>query len=125
MTPAMFITFIKGHLRKASRWWKPLSETLKEARVARGWYLCNSCKENVPNSTVVNGKRVKNIQVDHRNPVVDPLKGFTTWDEFISRLFCEKENLQVLCSACHNFKSQQERDLSKNKKEQDEKFQQI
>jgi len=119
MTDAQFTTFVKGHLRKASRWWKPISEVLKKARVARGVYLCAVCRQYVPSSIVVNGKRVKNIQIDHVDPVVDPTKGFTTWDDFISRLFCEEENLAATCSACHNAKSQRERELSKLTKDKD------
>jgi 5-methylcytosine-specific restriction endonuclease McrA len=119
MTSAQFTTFVKGHLRKASRWWKPISEVLRKARVARGVYLCAVCKQHVPSSIVVNGKRVKNIQIDHVDPIVDPRVGFTTWDDFIFRLFCEEDNLAATCSACHSKKSQQERELSKQRKEKE------
>jgi len=35
---------------------------------------------------------------------------------FVERLFCEVDNLQVLCEACHNIKTQAERDESKSNK---------
>ena len=121
MTEAMFITFVKGHLRRASRWWKPISETLKKSRVGRGVYLCNVCNEHVPASIVVNGKRKKNILVDHVAPVVDPTTGFSGWDNFINGLYCEEDNLQAICSACHDAKSSEERAVAtatrNNKKE--------
>jgi len=117
MTEAQFTSFIKGHLRKASRWWKPLSDTVKASNVSRGHYLCNGCNQIVTKSIVVDGKRVNNIFVDHINPVISPLVGFTTWDDFITNLFCEAENLQTLCSSCHNQKSREERLISQAQKE--------
>jgi len=113
MTDAMFITFVKGHLRRASRWWKPISETLKKSRVGRGVYLCNVCEQHVPASIVTDGKRRKNILVDHVNPVVDPTTGFTGWDDFVNGLYCEEINLQAICYHCHNKKSAEERNLAK------------
>jgi len=124
MTEAAFVSFVKGHLRRASRFWKPITDTLKAANLRRGVYLCNECKEEVPKSIVVNGKRVNNISVDHKNAIVDPTTGFSGWDDFVNNLYCEVENLQVLCKACHDKKSSEERNLAKiardNKKEQNE-----
>lgn len=116
MTEAQFTTFVKNQLRNASRKWRPNNEVLKKARLQRGYYLCNGCKEQVTASIVVDGKRVKNVFVDHEPPVIDPLTGFTTWDSFINRLFCEEEHLQLLCKACHDQKTQEERLLAKNNK---------
>jgi len=59
-------------------------------------YRCNLCQNEFPQ---------KQVEVDHILPVVDPVNGFTTWDEYISRLFCGKENLQVVCRTCHRAKS--------------------
>lgn len=120
MTEAMFTTFVKGHLRRASRWWKPISETIKKAKVSRGHYLCNGCGQVVTNSIVVDGKRVKNIFCDHKDPVVDPLTGFSGWDDFINNLFCEEQNLQLLCKACHDEKSREEREVAKQRKNNNE-----
>lgn len=47
--------------------------------------------------------------IDHIDPVVDPKKGFTSWDDLIERLFCEKEGLQLLCPECHEEKTADER----------------
>ena len=119
-TEAQYITFVKNQLRGATWKWKPISDCLKEARQTKGWYLCNGCKQIVPSTIKVGTKRVKNVLVDHINPVVDPIKGFTTWDDFINNLFSEKDNLQVLCGACHTIKTTEERKLAverrKNKK---------
>jgi 5-methylcytosine-specific restriction endonuclease McrA len=62
-------------------------------------------------------KRMKAIFVDHIIPVVDPAVGWTTWDDCIERLFCEPENLQLLCKACHSEKSREEIDIAKKRRE--------
>lgn len=51
----------------------------------------------------------KDVEVDHVLPVVDPVVGFVSWDEFIKRLYCPKENLQVLDKECHKLKTASER----------------
>lgn len=112
-------------MRRASRFWKPITDTLKAANLRRGVYLCNGCKEEVPKSVVIEGKRVNNISVDHKNAIVDPTTGFSGWDNFINNLYCESDNLQVLCRNCHNAKSLEERNLAKEaraKKEQNEQI---
>jgi len=49
------------------------------------------------------------MNVDHIEPAVDPEKGFESWDVFIDRLFCEKDNLQAICLGCHAKKTKEER----------------
>ena len=58
------------------------------------------------------------MSVDHEPPVVDPRTGFTTWDSFINNLFCEEDKLQVLCKACHDEKSKEERLIAKTSKKE-------
>ena len=103
-------SFIVSVLRAGARKWPPKYETLAEAYTGKKLnpktnregkhYLCNYCNEDFP---------AKEVQVDHINPVVDPITGFTTWDDYIKRLFCDKANLQVLCTTCHKEKSKKER----------------
>ena len=109
-TQARFNSFIKSLLRSGTRRWGPIQKCLSKARVRRGWYLCAVCGEEVP-ATIVNdkGKRVKNAIVDHIDPIIDPTVGFTTWDDCIERMFCEEENLQCTCHACHTVKCAEER----------------
>ena len=109
---ARYASFIKSLLRKGTQKWGPKNEVLKEARVDKGVYHCNGCKMNVPVTIKVNNKRIRNVTVDHLEPIVDPAVGFTTWDEYISKMFCEKENLQVLCLECHSKKCAEERKIS-------------
>jgi len=115
-TEARFNSFIKGNLRNASRKWQPINEALAKARVARGEYLCAECKETVP-ATVKEGRaRVKNVHVDHIDPVIDPAVGFETWDMVIERLFVEGDKLQVLCTACHKIKCDVEKNVAKERR---------
>ena len=118
-TEAAFNSFIKNNLRKASMRWAPISDCLKAARIRRGFYICNMCKEEVPASTKhpETGKRIKNAIVDHIEPIIDPVVGFTTWDECINRMFCEADNLQVVCHACHTTKSNKEKALAKQRRD--------
>lgn len=99
--------------------WPPKHEVKKKARVERGKYLCNGCKQIVPTSIKVDGKRVNNIHVDHIDPVIDPHVGFEDWDTVIQRLFCEEEGLQVLCASCHKEVTAEERRIAKERKQQE------
>jgi hypothetical protein len=107
MTESAFWSFIRSGLRQKSRWWKPITQCkLNAKRPYKGplkrqkfEYQCNSCKKWFAE---------KNINVDHIEPAgslncADDLAGF------VERLFCEVDNLQVLCSGCHNIKTQKER----------------
>lgn len=62
-------------------------------------YQCNVCKKYVGST---------HVSVDHIIPVV-PETGFTDWKDFIERLFCGPENLQCICSSCHDLKTKKER----------------
>ncbi len=49
------------------------------------------------------------IAVDHIVPVISVEEGKLDWNTFIERLFCDKNNLQRICSSCHDVKTQKER----------------
>jgi 5-methylcytosine-specific restriction endonuclease McrA len=89
-------TFIKGLLRRGSFHWRARTEAMTAARVERGRYKCNSCSELFG---------PKEVDLDHIVPVVDPKTGFTTWDDYISRLFCEADGFAVICKQCHSNKT--------------------
>jgi 5-methylcytosine-specific restriction endonuclease McrA len=102
-------SFITSTLRGGFRRYPPKYEVLKEAFVDKrinlksgrlsAHYICNYCSGVFP---------TKEVNVDHVIPIVSTSKGFTTWDDFISNLFCPKENLQVLCTECHTSKTKTE-----------------
>lgn len=114
-TEARFNSFVKSALRAASRRWPPKYECLagayvgkqinpKSGRLAKH-YHCASCSQSFP---------AKDVQVDHIAPIIDPYKGFTGWDDVVNAMFCEKDNLQVLCTECHKAKTAQERTTKRN-----------
>lgn len=115
-TEARFRTFIKSGLRHLSMRWPPKIEAKKAARTERGKYRCTGYKRRshvVPVSlppTPGTSRRRNNVFVDHIIPVIDVETGFITWDEAIDRMFCEKDNLQVLCAECHQHKTKDEKE---------------
>lgn len=112
MTEGAFNNFIKSLLRKGSTRWRPISETLREARVDRGVYLCAGWGDNKPHrapvTAVIEGKRKKNVLVDHIIPVMSPDPRENDWGSVIKRMFVEKDGLQVLCTDCHRIKTNEE-----------------
>ena len=98
ITDTRFRSTLISVLRRFSRFWYPSKIVLDRARIARGVYQCSSCSKVVG---------PKDIKIDHINPVV-PIEGFTTWDDFISRLFCDENGLQAICKDCHKIKTDKE-----------------
>jgi 5-methylcytosine-specific restriction endonuclease McrA len=87
--------FVRYTLRKASLRWPARSAAFKRSRIERGLYKCEVCLGEF---------RSKNIQLDHIVPVVD-YRGFTTWDDFIYRLFVPSDGFQTICLNCHAAKT--------------------
>jgi hypothetical protein len=96
-------SFVIALLRRGTFIWPARNEALKAARIDRGLYKCNLCKGTFRN---------KEIRIDHVEPVV-PVTGFTNWDDYINRMFCESDGLQVVCMTCHDSKSMVEKELRK------------
>jgi hypothetical protein len=116
LTEAGFNSLITSALRKANSYWKPKQQCIKDARVARGQYMCSSCHSIVPTSVYgvyKSGKKkgkprkIKNIVADHIEPVVDPHVGFQGWDVYIKRMFIET-GWQAICRSCHSIKTAEE-----------------
>ena len=112
--------WITSTLRRASYRWPPRNEALKKARVDRGLYQCAVCQECFSQ---------KDIKIDHIQPVVSLKEGFTTWDDFMERLFCDVEGFQILCDPCHDAKTAIEDTLranyNKERKAEEKRLQKI
>jgi len=109
-TPGRLKGFITSVIRAGFRKFPAKYEALNAAKAGKKintasgrmaeHYKCAKCKGLFVN---------KDVQVDHKSPVVDPAVGFVDWDTFINRLYCPIKNLQVLCTPCHKVKTAKER----------------
>jgi 5-methylcytosine-specific restriction endonuclease McrA len=61
-------------------------------------YRCIQCKKDFG---------IRQVNVDHVNPIVPigTLSKDMSWDYLVQNIFCDVENLQVLCEKCHKAKS--------------------
>lgn len=120
---------IRSAIRRAFSRSPVVQEVLKEARIEEPrykkdgtlakrphvFYPCAICKRKMKSTDVA---------VDHIDPVIPVNENFTTWDKFVERLFCDKDNLQILCDytlknqhlydntpSCHYKKTREEDEL--------------
>ena len=108
-SPARWHSFVVSVLRSGTRRYPPKYECLNDAKTEKKinaktgrlaqHFRCAGCSDEFP---------ATGVQVDHITPVVGP-SGFTTWDDYIANMFCEKDNFQILCLACHAVKTKQEK----------------
>lgn len=107
-------------LRKLSYIWKPVQDVKKRAKKAPATYECESCHywcyegsseknfdkltEEFPSQKF----KMEKANVDHKNPVRSVEEGFVDWNTFIERMFCDEDNLKLLCKTCHKEKTKLE-----------------
>lgn len=102
-TEAAFWQFLRSALRQSSRRWPPITRLVwHHARrpyvgpdSRRKWeFQCAICQ---------GWHKQTDMHVDH----IIPCGTLKSWDDlagFAERLFCETENLQILCTDCHRQK---------------------
>jgi len=106
-TEARYFSFIRSALRGA--WSRfpvkhqfikskqlPYSGTDKRTKFE---YECVECKGRF---------KGVDVQVDHIVPA-GSLNKYTDLPSFVERLFCEADNLQIMCKECHKKKTKEER----------------
>jgi 5-methylcytosine-specific restriction endonuclease McrA len=91
-----FQKWLMLQIRRISYRTRERNEAKARARIKRGKYKCAICEETFG---------PKQIQLDHKEPVIEPTRGFVSWDEYIKRLFVPASAYQVLCRSCHSKKS--------------------
>lgn len=96
-------TFVINTLRRASYRWPSRWEAEKRSKIGRNHYKCE-------NPACVHEGPKKDFAMDHVLPVVDPVAGFTTFDEYIDRMFpTDASGWQRLCKdTCHKEKTEKE-----------------
>lgn len=106
-TTARYFSFIRSALRRAWTKYPVRYQVMDDAKSpykgrdkrTKWVYKCAEC-EKLYKST--------EVQVDHIKPA-GTLRGYDDLPSFVSTLFCEKDNLQVLCKECHAEKTKEER----------------
>lgn len=104
---------IKGAIRRVFSRSELRRTMLEESRIEHydasrprvtKWSRCEQCK--LPHATY-------QMECDHIIPIVpvDKTLEDMTWDEIVNRIFCNKNNLQILCKLCHTVKCKQENKL--------------
>ena len=111
-TEAAYWGSIRSALRRHFRYWKPMQAAKLDARRPNQssnkrlkWeFKCNHCTKWFPD---------KDIQIDHVVPV-GSLRCKEDLAGFVERLTPE-QGFQVLCTSCHQVKTNQEREAKKEK----------
>ena len=108
-TDARFFSFIRSALRRA--WthfpnkYKVLANAKRRKKNTTGKqkyeYQCAACRKWFSG---------KSVQVDHISPA-GTLRSYDDLPSFVSKLFCDIDGLQVLCTACHSGKTMKERGI--------------
>ena len=107
-TKARYWAFIRGALRKAATRYPVKFQTKDAVKRTkpegtpgkhRFEYQCNHCNEYFPD---------KEVDVDHIIGA-GSLNCYEDLAGFCERLFCEADNMQVLCKPCHQTKTNAER----------------
>jgi len=100
MTNSMFFTWLRNKLRRASMYWHPIAQVMKDAQVPykgpnkrrKYSYECSECHG------IFSRKSVK----AHHIVECGQLNSFADLSGFAERLFVEKSGLRVLCNKCHD-----------------------
>jgi 5-methylcytosine-specific restriction endonuclease McrA len=110
-TTARYFSFIRSALRRAWTKYPVRYQVMDKARKpytgkdkrTKWVYVCAACQKTFK-STEVN--------VDHIKPA-GTLRTYSDLPDFVKNLFCEADNLQVLCKTCHDKKTKEERQSGK------------
>lgn len=108
-------------LRQEFLYYPERKDAINKAKVAPATFKCSLCssiiytgKKDLDKANILDtypNAKIGKINVDHIDPVI-PLNGFTNkvwdWNEFIDRMFCSSDKLQVLCIECHDNKTDEE-----------------
>jgi len=106
--PKSLKNYLIQHLRRIGYRNIHRAAAFAAAHKGRGEWECQLCRQIFGSSRDLHG--------DHLLPVVDPNIGWTSWDEYINRLFLGE--IQAICKECHNKKSKGENDVRRTTKKQ-------
>lgn len=107
-TEARYFSFIRSALRMAWIKYPVKYDALKLASKPNTGEFDNRTKNVYTCANCKNVFKVKDVQVDHKISV-GTLRTYDDLPRFVANLFCELNNLQVLCKDCHKEKTNKER----------------
>lgn len=101
MTESQWLAWIRSALRSKSLRWPPRAQALELARRSykgpnklQKWeYICKICGEWF---------KLKEVVVDHYPKPAGSILSVEDIGPFANNLYCEVDNLRVLCSPCHD-----------------------
>lgn len=104
VTRPWYFYYLRAAISKIWRWSPARKAVLAKSVVGTG-KKCKKCQIVIKPQTLKK-RTFSGVEVDHIIPVVDPLHGQTSWDEYITKkLGATEADLQVLCVSCHDKKS--------------------
>jgi len=120
-TEGKYWSFLRGGIRRMSMRWKPIRDAKLRARRPYAGpnkrqkfeYLCEACGGWFSD---------KETQVDHKIPA-GSLTSYEDVGPFIERLFCEVDDLRVMCKGCHNVETNNQSKAAKSSSECSSKIQ--
>ncbi len=99
MSESEFWSFIRSALRNRTRFWKPRLEALKRARRV---YNGPNKRQKWEFKCAICGNHFKQTQVEVNHIIpAGSLKSKEDLPSFVENLFCEVDNLEVVCKTCH------------------------
>lgn len=120
--------------RKISRWHPARQIVKKKQKVDKALFECSMCGKYCYEGKSGTGfitykhkypdKKVSQeyLAIDHIDPIINPKTGWTNWDDFLNRLFCDESNLQGICTeTCHKAKTMLEREIRNKHNKKKEK----
>lgn len=103
-TEAGFWGWVRSGLRSMTKRWPPIARHARN--FARRKYIGSNPQQKWEYQCAVCAQWFKGreVHVDHIIPC-GTLKNYNDLPEFVARLFCEVDNLQIICETCHNIKT--------------------
>lgn len=112
--------YLVAAARKTWRWSPARRLVLARANKEKGLWECEICHKPVAKVeyTTKRGRVRKKVDgaIDHIEPIGKQPQAWTDYKKWYERLFCDKENLQFACTACHALKTASERKARKGTK---------
>lgn len=103
-TEAKYWSHIRNSLRSGFLRYPVRGQVKKQSHEGPNQYRCAGCDKLYG---------TKEVHVDHIIPC-GKLTAYEHLAGFVERLFCEPDNLQVLCTECHKAKTKQDREDIRN-----------